>query len=169
RPPQRDANAEFQLVRADAEPFADEIPVRPVWKRLAVGHTAPLEPERLMLARGALGELAQLTEQPALADPGLAGDEQDAAGPRQHLVEGLTRRCQLSVPSDQRGVHAGEAAMPAHGAGGREGLARRDRFGLPLRIDVDRCAPAERVLDRAMGGLGDEDRVRWSRRLESRP
>ena len=121
-----------------------------------------------MLARGALGELAQLTEQPALADPGLAGDEQDAAGPRQHLVEGLTRRCQLSVPSDQRGVHAGEAAMPAHGAGGREGLARRDRFGLPLRIDVDRCAPAERVLDRAMGGLGDEDRVRWSRRLESR-
>ena len=79
-PTKSHTDAELWLVRADAEPVAQEIAKRPVGQRLAVGDAATLEPEgrrrggRLRLLEGP----AQLGDQPALPDPGVAADEEDA-------------------------------------------------------------------------------------------
>ena len=80
-PAKSDTDAELRLVRADAEPVAQEIAKRPVGQRLAVGDAAALEPERGRRG-GRLRSLegpAQLRDQPALPDPSVSADEEDTA------------------------------------------------------------------------------------------
>ena len=87
--------------REDAEPRAQQVAERPVRHRLAVGDAPALEPQRAAAARRALARprtwRRSSASEPALADPRLAGEEQDPAGAGERRVDDLDGRRRARV------------------------------------------------------------------------
>src|SRR5439155_20215730 len=113
RAPERDANPQLGIVRARPEPLAQEVAAGPVRHRLAVGDAASLEPEGRPLGAALARRGLQLRQEAALADPGLAAQEEDAAGSGEHLDDGLARPLELRLAThDRRALTAETAHAP---------------------------------------------------------
>jgi len=87
-----------RLVVADAEQRAQQLAPRGVRRRGAVGLAGGVQPAH---SRGAP---AQLVEQPALADPLLAGELDDPPGPAAGGGDRVVERGDLALAADQREV-----------------------------------------------------------------
>ncbi len=157
-PAKRHAHPELRLVRQDAEPGPKEIPERPVRHRLAVGDAPALDPQGPAVRRaGALHELAELGQQPALADPRLARHEQDPARARERRVDRRPRLGQLALATDESRLRrAGRAGAARPGANALEPV-RGDGLGPALERELHRLAPVEQERDPAAGVRADED------------
>ena len=168
-PAKRDADAKLRLVRADAEPVAQEIAKRPVGQRLAVGDAAPLEPERgrrggrLRLLEGP----AQLRDQPALSDPRVAADEEDAARAAERPLECGLGQPELLLATDESGLHSFEAADLAAFSERPLDDRRPHRLGLPLELQFDRLPPGKKWLSLPAGGVVGEHRSGLGARLQA--
>src|SRR4051794_780653 len=90
---QPDANAELGLLGSGADPFAaQQVAERPVRQRLAVRDATALEPR----APFPLRELAQLVEEPGLADAGVSRDDEDTSAAGAKRLERLPAETELA-------------------------------------------------------------------------
>ncbi len=102
--------------------------------------------------------LAELVEEPGLADPGLPHQEHGLTGARLRLVEEVGQRPELALAAD-----VGRQPALRHHLQPGPGLSRRDDFpdgdglGLALENVLAQGAGVEIPLDEAVGGLGDDD------------
>jgi hypothetical protein len=164
---QRYPHAELRLLERDAEPLPEHVAVRPVGKRLAVRHAAAFEPEGRSARRLCrLEEHPHLAAEPALPDSGLAGDEEDAAGPAEHRGRALSRDGQLLVPADERRLHAQHAPCSPWDRSHARCPIGDDRVLLALELQLLWLAPVEERLDEVVRGLADEHRPRSGGLLE---
>src|SRR5205085_4477083 len=143
-----DSDPQLGLVVADAEPLAQQVAKRPVREQLAVGDAAALEPQgrRRGGGLGLLEDAVQLVQQPALADAGLAGDEEKAARAAQRSLERKLGQVELPLSADEARLHTFDPPdllpLREHTLNGR----RPDRFRLTLQLKLDRLRPREQRL-----------------------
>ena len=130
------------LVVGDAEAVADHLAQRPVGDAVAIGQTAPVVPEDVVVQ--AVEVLLELPQQARLADARGAGDDHEAHGAAIHAaVEELLDESQLGVAAHERRLQP-VAALGAGDAGD----------------DADRPPELERLLLALQGvragvGIGD--------------
>ena len=135
----------------------DDLAERPEADALAVGERAALPPgDELGVG---LGDLEQLGDEAALADPGHADERDELRGllsPRAR--ERVGEQAALALAADERRPQPLlDVAAEARAGGDR--LPDPDRLGLPLRLDRRRLA----VVDRRAAWRGTSPRRRGSR------
>ncbi len=153
---QRYAHAQLGFVGSDSEPISQQVSERPVRDRFSVGRGAPFDPELTpSLARRVLEDALQFSEQTALPDPRLAGDEQDPAGPPQSALDCLTTGAELVLPSNEPSFFRQEPRSGSRrpSAGNR---VRGDWLRLSLQLELARLAPGKERLCAPAGLVGDE-------------
>ena len=166
-PAERDADPQLRLVREDADPGPQEVAERPVRQGLSVRDAPALQPQRAaVLRRTRVEPVVQLGQQPRLADPRLAGDEEDAARAREDAGDRVAAGVELPVAADQPNLHALQAPRSHGGPGRGQRRARHDRCGLPLEVERRRGAPVEHGLDQPERLLPDEHPPRLAERLQ---
>ena len=140
----RDGLAPRQPQRID-----DGIPQREVRRGSSERHAAPLEP-RDPRARNVT---AQLLDQPALADAGVAEHEEEPPLAGERPVGDRCRALELELPTDHRsGSRCGRRLAPLTGH-----LERRDRLALALQLESALFTPREQIAGGPSGDVTDED------------
>ncbi len=136
---------------AHAKVPAQELEDRRVGRRGAVRHAARLQLERVEPAD-------ELVEQPGLADPGLADDQDDGALAGGRDAVGVLEPGKLLPASGQRGQPAFtrdfQSRPPTHLARHRPGASR---LALALERELAEVLEAEEALGQAMGLAADHD------------
>src|SRR6185437_14646482 len=97
----------------------------------------------------------------ALADPGLAGEEEDRARAGPHLVDRLRREHELVLAADERRL-----GLCAPGSRGRLHAECGDGVGLALEGEVLALGPRELALGEPLRLGAGEDPVRGGSRLQ---
>jgi hypothetical protein len=138
----------------DARLRLEHLPERPEADALPVGQAVALAPgDQLGLG---VHERAELADQPALADPGLAGDGDQ---PHRGLVAGAgvgaPQPLQLGLPAQERRGRGLLDGDPEPGAGG-DGQPHRQRPGLALDPDRGQRLVVEQPPGRPEGRLADQ-------------
>ena len=160
--PEEQPRAQLRIVHGQAQPVAQQLAKRPVRHRLAVRDAAPFQPQRRPFPRGRIGDPAQLREQPALADPGLAPDQQDAARSARHELDRRPGPRDLCRPPDEQRV-----VVRPRRSDRAEHLVRQDGIGLAFQLQAARLAEAEQPLHQPDGLGAREHRSRWRLPLQT--
>jgi hypothetical protein len=151
RAAERKPRAQLGVVERDAEPVSQQLAERPVRHRFAVRRAATFQPQQRPHTLGVRECFAQLGDEAALADAGLAGDEHDTARAGAHVVNRGSRLRKLAVAADE--------ARLATRSGRREcafGDARDNYARLALQLERLLGPPAEEILSGALGLGADE-------------
>ena len=144
----------------------DDLAQRPEGVPLSVGQTAALSPTHELRLR--IDELAELRDQPALADARLADNRHQSRRPlrdRRHISVPKPRQLRLSADQWRR-VLGAEARAEA--GAGRERTPDLERFRLPLDLRGLELLVFERAFREPVGGFADRDSADRGDRLESR-
>src|SRR2546429_1341486 len=162
-PTQFHAQSKFGLGGADFQPVAKKIAIGPVGQRLAVRDAAPFHP-CVITRRGRA--LAELGGEAALADAGIADDEQYRSAAGRKTIDELERHKHLGLASHHRRRWFGRAPQGClASAGDREGDHRVD---LTFELKAARLAPVKEACDLPLGDIRDQDPVAGGGGLESR-
>ena len=170
----RSASVRGQLGRArpglvrlgDAGPAADHLGERPEADPFAVRRGAALVPVDDL--GHAVHVLLELPDQPALADPALADDRDQAWTPlgARGEVEVL-EHAELGSATDERRLELLDAPRPATPGHDAERTIGGHRRGLALEQLLARRLEGDRVRRRLVGRVADEDSAGRRHRLES--
>ena len=144
----------------------DDLAEGPERDALAVGgRTAGMPADRLLQA---VHVLVELPGEPALADPGLAGDRDEARLPFAGCgVIGVLHQAQLGVAADEGRLEALGPAGAAPFGDDPQGSPGWDRRGLALQQLIARGLEQDRPGSRSLGRLADQHGARRRDRLES--
>jgi hypothetical protein len=124
----------------------------------------PFQPVRVV-AQAA----AKLVDEPGLADPRLADDEDDLTLPSLDLGEGVEKKLELALAPDKRSEPVvGSDLQPGPGLPRGQDLPRADRLRLPLEGQFGEGPRMEVARDEAVGRLRDDDATGLGRLLEAR-
>src|SRR5207249_280658 len=148
-----------RIALLDARALADQPPVLRVRLHRVVRHAGPVVPQALVLWLEPRPDRVGLLDEPALADPGLADEEERGADPVAGALERRADALELALAPDERGL---ERSHRAHAPGRGETPAdaeRRDGLALALHVDPPEVLDVEQVGDEPVRVLGDLHRA----------
>ena len=135
---------------APRQPVAEQGSKWPVGQCLPVGDTTSLEPpQRLACGRGGLEAIAQLADDPALADPRFAGHEQHSARASEHALDRFCAERELALAPDDVGLDAA-GSRPHRRRAPRAHRVGDHRLGLTLERQLARLVPQEQLGDQPL-------------------
>ena len=138
------SNLVRRRARTQPQPSLEQVLERLVGHGLPERGAACLQPQgRLRVGTEPDQDRPQLREDPALADPRLAGHEQHPTLARKELPGDRLEAPALGIPADERGTQAAASADARGADADAADLVGHDRFGLALQRQRPRLRPVE--------------------------